>query len=72
MQAGVPIVPVVIRNAGDVMWKGSPFIRKGTVDVAVLEPIPTSSWTVDELDARIEEVRGLYLETLENWPRDHR
>jgi putative phosphoserine phosphatase/1-acylglycerol-3-phosphate O-acyltransferase len=72
MQAGVPIVPVVIRNAGAVMWKGSPFIRKGTVDVAVLEPIPTSSWTVDELDARIEEVRGLYLETLENWPRDHR
>jgi putative phosphoserine phosphatase / 1-acylglycerol-3-phosphate O-acyltransferase len=72
MQAGVPIVPVVIRNAGDVMWKGSPFIRKGTIDVAVLEPIPTSGWAVDELDARIEEVRGLYLETLESWPRDHR
>jgi len=69
MQAGVPVVPVVIRNAGDVMWKGSPFIRKGTIDVAVLEPIPTDTWTVEELNARIAEVRGLYLETLDTWPR---
>jgi len=72
MQAGLPIVPIVIRNAGDVMWKGSPFIRKGTVDIAVLPPIPTGGWTVQELDERIAEVRGQYLETLESWPRDRR
>jgi len=30
LQARVPIVPIVIRNAGDVMWKRSPLIRKGT------------------------------------------
>jgi len=72
MQAGVPIVPIVIRNAGEIMWKGSPFIRKGTIDVAVLEPIPTSDWKVEELDERIAEVRSLYLETLDDWPRDGR
>jgi putative phosphoserine phosphatase/1-acylglycerol-3-phosphate O-acyltransferase len=68
MQAGVPIVPIVIRNAGDLMWKGSPLIRKGTVDVAVLDPIETRGWQVDELDERVAEVRQLYLDTLESWP----
>jgi putative phosphoserine phosphatase/1-acylglycerol-3-phosphate O-acyltransferase len=68
MQAGVPIVPIVIRNAGDVMWKGSPLIRKGTVDVAVLEPVATEGWKVDELDERIAGVRQRYLDTLESWP----
>jgi putative phosphoserine phosphatase/1-acylglycerol-3-phosphate O-acyltransferase len=68
MQAGVPIVPIVIRNAGDVMWRGSFLIRPGTVDVAVLAPIPTGDWTADELDERIGEVRDQYIETLEDWP----
>jgi putative phosphoserine phosphatase/1-acylglycerol-3-phosphate O-acyltransferase len=68
MQAGVPIVPIVIRNAGDVMWRGSVLIRPGTVDVAVLPPIPTDDWTVEELGERIGEVRDQFLETLERWP----
>jgi putative phosphoserine phosphatase/1-acylglycerol-3-phosphate O-acyltransferase len=38
--------------------------------VAVLKPIPTETWTVEELDERIAQVRGLYLKTLDNWPRD--
>ena len=31
MQAGVPIVPIVIRNAGELMWRGASTIREGTV-----------------------------------------
>ena len=38
MQAGVPIVPIVIRNAGELMWRNSFWLRPGTVDVRVLEP----------------------------------
>jgi putative phosphoserine phosphatase / 1-acylglycerol-3-phosphate O-acyltransferase len=68
MQAGVPIVPIVIRNAGDVMWRNSLVIRPGTIDVAVLKPIPTSRWTVKGLDKRIGEVRELFVQTLEQWP----
>ena len=68
MQGGVPIVPIVIRNAGDVMWKNSPLIRKGTIDVAVLEPVPTDRWTVKTLDKRVAAVRERYLETLSDWP----
>jgi putative phosphoserine phosphatase/1-acylglycerol-3-phosphate O-acyltransferase len=68
MQAGVPIVPVVIRNAGDVMWRGSFLIRPGTIDVAVLAPVATSDWEVGELDQRVAEVRELFVRTLEAWP----
>ena len=47
MQAGVPIVPIVIRNSGELMWRGARTIHSGTVQVAVLPPIPT-----DRLDGR--------------------
>lgn len=68
MQAGAPIVPVVIRNAGEAMWRGSTVIRPGTVQVAVLPPIPTDGWHVDELEDRVAEVRRRFEETLEEWP----
>ncbi len=68
MQAGVPIVPIVIRNAGDLMWRGSFVIRPGTVDVAVLQPLPTKGWKVSELDSRIAALRERFERTLEDWP----
>jgi putative phosphoserine phosphatase/1-acylglycerol-3-phosphate O-acyltransferase len=68
MQAGVPIVPIVIRNAGDMLWRGSFLIHPGTVDVAVLPPIATDDWRADELGQRVDEVRDQFLETLEHWP----
>jgi putative phosphoserine phosphatase/1-acylglycerol-3-phosphate O-acyltransferase len=69
MQAGVALVPIVIRNAGDLMWRRSLVIRPGTVHVAVLEPIPTDGWAADELDRRVPEIRELFMRTLEQWPR---
>jgi HAD superfamily hydrolase (TIGR01490 family) len=68
MQAGVPIVPIVIRNAGDVMWKNSMFVRPGTVDVAVLPPVSTRGWTVGNLPLRVAEMERRFAETLEQWP----
>jgi putative phosphoserine phosphatase/1-acylglycerol-3-phosphate O-acyltransferase len=38
VQGGVPIIPMVIRNAGELLWRGSVFMRSGTLDVAVLPP----------------------------------
>lgn len=64
MQAGVPIIPVVIHNSLDVMPKGEFFSRPGTVDIEVLEPIDTSSWSLENLDRHVVEVRNLYLEAL--------
>jgi putative phosphoserine phosphatase/1-acylglycerol-3-phosphate O-acyltransferase len=68
MQAGVPLVPVVIRNAGDVMWRNSLVIRPGTIDVTVLKPIPTKGWKVSQLDDRVEKIHELFEHTLEEWP----
>jgi putative phosphoserine phosphatase/1-acylglycerol-3-phosphate O-acyltransferase len=68
MQAGVPIVPIVIRNAGELMWRAAKTARPGTVEVLVHEPIPTMGWTKRDLDAAVERVHRLYLDTLEDWP----
>src|SRR5215469_5384358 len=68
MQAGVPIVPIVIRNSGELMWRNASTIRAGTVQVAVLPPVSTAGWTVAELDEHVERIRGQYLTTLANWP----
>jgi putative phosphoserine phosphatase/1-acylglycerol-3-phosphate O-acyltransferase len=68
MEAGVPIVPVVVRNAGELMWRDSQIARSGRIDVVVHPPIPTCDWTSEELEKRIDEVRQLYVDTLDEWP----
>jgi putative phosphoserine phosphatase/1-acylglycerol-3-phosphate O-acyltransferase len=68
MQAGVPIVPVVIRNAGELMPSHGVLISSGTLDVAVLPPVSTRNWQRDDIDHEVERVRGMYLETLGPWP----
>jgi putative phosphoserine phosphatase/1-acylglycerol-3-phosphate O-acyltransferase len=64
MQAGVPIVPVVIRNAGDALPKSALVVRPTTVEVTVLPPIPTTDWTRETLDHEIESLRTAYLQIL--------
>jgi putative phosphoserine phosphatase/1-acylglycerol-3-phosphate O-acyltransferase len=68
MQAGVPMVPIVIRNAGEVMWRGAQVIRAGTVEVVVLPPVDSSTWKVNTLTQDVAKVRQLYLDLLANWP----
>ncbi|ODR10132.1 transferase [Mycobacterium sherrisii] len=70
MAVGIPIVPIVIRNAELVAARNSTTINPGTVDVAVFPPISVQDWTVETLPDRIAEVRQLYLDTLANWPAD--
>ncbi len=70
MAAGIPIVPIVIRNAEIVAARNSTTINPGSVDVAVFPPISVQDWTVETLPERIAEIRQLYLDTLANWPVD--
>jgi putative phosphoserine phosphatase/1-acylglycerol-3-phosphate O-acyltransferase len=70
MSAGIPIVPIVIRNAEVIADRNSSTFSPGDVDVAVFPPIPTDDWTTENLDERIAEVRQLYLDTLKDWPYD--
>ncbi len=68
MQAQVPIVPIVMRNCGEIMGAHSMVIHPGTVDVAVLPPVSTTGWTKENLDEHVAEVRQMYLDTLADWP----
>jgi putative phosphoserine phosphatase / 1-acylglycerol-3-phosphate O-acyltransferase len=70
MAVGIPIVPIVIRNAEIVAARNSSTINPGTVDVAVFPPISVENWTLETLPEHIAEVRQLYLDTLANWPVD--
>jgi putative phosphoserine phosphatase/1-acylglycerol-3-phosphate O-acyltransferase len=69
MQGGVPVLPFVIRNAGEHLWRGDKLIRPGTIDVQVLEPISVADWTPETMNDRIEEVRQQFADTLRDWPR---
>ncbi len=68
MAAGIPIVPIVIRNAELIASIDASTMNPGTVDVAVLPPVSLEEWTVADLDERIESIRRLYLDTLHDWP----
>jgi putative phosphoserine phosphatase/1-acylglycerol-3-phosphate O-acyltransferase len=68
MAAGVPIVPIVIRNAEVISARDSSTLHPGTVDVVVYPPLSLEDWTLDNLSDRIAEVRQLYIDTLKNWP----
>src|SRR6185437_13891104 len=70
MAVGIPIVPIVIRNAEIIAARNSNTMNPGTVDVAVFPPISVADWTVDTLSDRIAEVRQLYVDTLADWPVD--
>ena len=64
MQAGVPVVPVVIHNSGDVAPKGDFVFRPATVEVDVLPPVDTSDWRHETIEEHVAEIRGMFLETL--------
>jgi putative phosphoserine phosphatase/1-acylglycerol-3-phosphate O-acyltransferase len=67
MQGGVPVVPVIIRDTGELMWRGSNSIRSGTLHAIVAAPIPMDDWTLRNLSAKVAGVRQLYVDALEDW-----
>jgi putative phosphoserine phosphatase/1-acylglycerol-3-phosphate O-acyltransferase len=72
MQAGVPMVPIVMRNVGEVMWRGAQTLSPGTIEVAVLPALDTSDWRRETIDEHVKEVRELFVRTLADWPGDPR
>ena len=64
MQVGVPIVPVVIHNAGDIAPKGDFVFKPGTVRVDVLPPVDTTGWSLEKMDEQVTLVRNMFLQAL--------
>jgi len=65
MQAGVPMVPIVIHNAGDIAPKNEFLMRPAKVKVDVLPPVDTSKWSVRTINDHVAEVRGMFLKALD-------
>ncbi len=64
MQAGVPIVPIIITNAIDSIPEDGGIFKPAAVEVKVLKPIPTIDWTKEVLNQNITWIRGMYLQEL--------
>ncbi len=57
-QAGVPVVPVAIKNSDVLMGKGTGEARSGTLEMVFLPPVETVNRTTDEdIDRLVSEVR---------------
>jgi len=58
-QAGVPVVPVAIRNSDVLMGKGTGEARSGTLEMVVLPPVETAGVETDEdMNRLIASVRA--------------
>jgi putative phosphoserine phosphatase/1-acylglycerol-3-phosphate O-acyltransferase len=68
MSAGVPVTPIVLRNTDVLGSRNTSMMKPGTVQVAVLPPVPVGDWTLPELSERIEEVRQQFIRVLATWP----
>lgn len=64
--AGVPIVPIVLRNTGELMRKHSLVVKPGRIDVAVLEP--ETDWTLETMNERTAALHAKFEATLARWP----
>ena len=64
LEAGVPVVPIVIHNSLDVLPRGGRVMRPATVRVDVLPPVPTTDWSTKTIDEHITQIRMLFEQTL--------
>lgn len=65
MQAGVPVIPIILKNAHDVMPKGKNLFNPTMVQVVVLPPIHSHDWTKENLGDKVDEIRDKFLEVLD-------
>src|SRR5205809_735998 len=64
-QAGVPIVPIALKNSDVLMGKGTGEAWPGTIDMVMLPPVETS-WVKDDadLDALVKQVQEIIMREL--------
>jgi 1-acyl-sn-glycerol-3-phosphate acyltransferase len=64
-QAGVPVVPVAIKNSDVLMGKGTGEARSGTIEMVFMKPIETVGLANDnDIDRLVADVRRLIAEQL--------
>ena len=58
VRTGVPIVPIYIDGAYEILKPGSPFIHPSSVTVRIGPEIPTAGHSAEKLDLIMNELRG--------------
>ncbi len=64
MQTGAPIIPCIMRGAGEINPMGSFIIRSGTIRVDYLPPIETEGWKRKDLREKAVTLRKQFLKYL--------
>jgi 1-acyl-sn-glycerol-3-phosphate acyltransferase len=60
VEAGVPIVPVAIKNTDVLMGKGPGRAQSGTIEMVILPPVPTNNYASDpEVQELVNRVHAL-------------
>jgi len=65
VQAGVPIVPIALKNSDLLMGRGTGEAWPGTIEMVMLPPVETSCVVTDEdLDRLVQRVQGVVMKEL--------
>lgn len=64
IQTGLPIVPMVTTGAGKAWDKGDWTIRPWDIRVEFLEPIETTTWSLEDIDGHLADLRGVFVDAL--------
>lgn len=67
IKAGVPIVPISIIGAHEIMPKRSLRIRPGRITMVIDRPIPVDGYTIETRAALIDRVRDTIIENMKKW-----
>jgi putative phosphoserine phosphatase/1-acylglycerol-3-phosphate O-acyltransferase len=66
VQAGVPVLPVVLRNTGEILPRHARVIRPGVVEVCVLPPV--TGWSLPTMSEQVAALHEAFQRTLIDWP----
>lgn len=65
VDAGVPIVPIIIRGTGSIIAKGHFLIRPRPVTMQILDPVETAGYTRKTKDQLLERIRSILIDHIE-------
>ncbi len=62
LKGGIPIAPMVISGAMQIMRKKSMFLDKGTIRLEFLPPVDTTGYTYEQRNQLVQEIRTQIIE----------
>jgi 1-acyl-sn-glycerol-3-phosphate acyltransferase len=62
--AGVPIVPVILHGTIEILKRDSLWVQPGTIDIHLLEPVPTAGVAYDRRDELMARVRSRMVDAM--------